>query len=81
MKCHGVGALNRAILELSLLYKMPIAIYYHCVFLEAGNWREGEQVTVVDSSNVCLNILTRHMVTTLPCLHVRGPMETLVCTC
>lgn len=43
--------------------------------LQRHNWLEGEPITVVDSPNVCLNILTRHMVTTLPCLHVQGPME------
>lgn len=27
---------------------------------------------------VCLNILTRHMVATLPCLHVQGSLETWI---
>lgn len=31
--------------------------------------------------HVCLNILTRHMVATLPCLHVQGSMETWIWTC
>lgn len=42
---------------------------------QRGNWLEGEPITVVDSPNVCLRILTGRPVS---CLHARTPMESLI---
>lgn len=42
---------------------------------QRGNWLEGEPITVVDSPNVCLRILTGRPVS---CLHARTLMEPLI---
>lgn len=69
VKYQVLGALKDATQELSFINKMPISIQYHCVSfsieivdmceLQRGNWRKGEPIILVDSSKVCLNILTR----------------------
>lgn len=65
---------------LMVRHRNVVSVKHHCVyfFIELANlsWHKREQVTVVDSSHVCLNLLTRYTVTTLPYLHVVGLMET-----
>lgn len=61
-------------------HRNVVSVKHRCVyfFIEVANlsWHKREQVTVVDSALVCLNLLTRYTVTTLPYLHVVGLMET-----